>query len=281
MSTNPFTIDFNGLSIGAGTKFSVYNFEGLYAIPIRTSMADLVNGDGGNIFLQKYGMRPMAFEGVVSGDTPTEYFANIALLLEAFKKSEVTGTLTLNRWDGVERSVDARVTLEPQIIENSGEATFAKFRIEFMAEDPFFTDSEETEASATAVTSSGFPLSAPLSMPMGVVSGAPAVITNTGDIETYAVMRIDGACVNPSVRNSNTGEQFVINATIAENHYIEIYQTTAGLFVLYDGVSSYYEFFSGTFPIMQVGENNLYYSVSSGSGLLTVTFRNKYQSFAS
>lgn len=283
MTTNLFKVQFRDEEFSSANKFNIQKIYGLNEIPIRTDGQNLINQDGGLIYVQRYSPRELAIEGVLWGETPQEYFEKEKTLVTSFQKINEDEELTITRWeDGISRSIDVRVVSMPNIVEQIGRIKHNSFRVELRAINPFFKDPSSTMYTFQSNQTSGFPLRAPLRMPLGT-SINNTVIENTGDVSTYAeLIRIYGQVTNPTITNVTTGESFTILTTIPAGQYIEVYKTNQRTYVMLNGTIDYGSYFSGTLVTFDIGNNIIGFNGESISGgYLEITFRNKYLTFAS
>lgn len=278
MPENQTRLQYNGLTIDPTSKYSIYLLEGLDGLDIRTSSDLSTVNDGGFVWLQKYGMRQIAFEGTVSGTDSSDYFIVKRALLSAFSLN-TSNILTVRLWDGTERNIVAYVVQQPQTKFEVGRTMFTRFRIELLCPDPFFSDVNIISINFLPPVISGF--SVPLiSIPfsLGTVSGGTGVIINAGDIPNYASFRITGACENPIVTNTTTGESFQLFITLLSGEYIDIFREKNNFYITKNGGGNFVSSFAGTFFLLQKGSNTFTFNASTydSSCSITINFTNKY-----
>lgn len=272
-----FAITYNGLNLNFDNGLLVQRMDGVDGLPIRTSSQSLTAQDGGNIWKQQYDMRTIGLEGTVRGTDATDYFENKRALVQAFSIVPNALELSITKWDALTKTIYAKTIVTPQIIENSGENTIARWRVEMLCESPFFQDGTEQTLQLTPSAESGYPVATNLPNPVGQLTGTnTGSITNGGDVEGYAEFVISGAISNPTITNLTTGESFTINRTIASGDYVRVKQTTQGLSVSLNDSTSILSDFDGDFFDLPVGSNTIRLTSGSSTGTLDVFFKNLY-----
>jgi hypothetical protein len=271
-----YRLQYNGLTIEPDTGYTVTRQSGCDGIDVRTSKDVLTGADGGNIWEQKYNMRTIGIEGLIFGETASDYFT----LKRAFSNAMAINTnneLVIRVWDSTERSIQAYIKSTPMIVDETGKTNYARYRVEFECPNPFFTDTSPTEYSTGLATGGGFPVPMPVESPVGGVDGNEVTIINSGDVAAYATMQITGTVQNPSVRNTSTGEFFTITGTFVTGDVITVAKTNGNFSVLKNG-SSIIDDFSGTFFPIAVGTNIIRFTALeyNSSALLTINYSNHY-----
>jgi hypothetical protein len=103
--------------------------------------------------------------------------------------------------------------------------------------------------------------------------------TNQGAAPAYPVLRVDGPVANPSIEQTNTGSQIVIDATLQTGEYLLI--DTRSRAVLFNGETPRRSWVraGSTWPLLMPGDNDFVYRGAALPGspgqtsLLTVTWR--------
>ena len=272
-------INYNGLDIGDGTDFFVTRVDGFYSIPIRTAQDNLTDQDGGVVWAQKYAARVIGITGQVVGDTPADYFDNLTLLSQAYGKVGSALTMTLIKWDedGTQRRLQCRPLSMPSVIEALGETTFADFRMELIADNPFFLDASTQSLSTGLAEASGIPMSIPMGVPIGSVTSDILTIQNDGNVAAFAEFTITGPVTNPTVTNTTTGKSFTIEDTLTGADTVRVFRDQEGFKVEKNGVDAFATF-KGEFFLINTGPNNIRFtSVGFDAGaLLQADFTNNY-----
>lgn len=272
-----FAIEYNGLTINDTSGYILNEADGIDDMPIRTSQFNLTGADGGVVDAQKYGMRIIGFRGLITASTVADYFTRKGNILRAFCVNPDSDKLTITNWNGTSRSISAKVLQQPRIVLKAGEVTFADFNMVLIASDPFWASTAVTNYSVTLSEGGGTPVDSPVPSPVGSGTSDKVTVTNSGDVATYADFTISGACVNPTVTNTTTGESFQFEDTLVPSDTVVISWTQSGLSVLKNG-SNAMASFKGTFFKLPVGASVIrftsgtYYSGTS----LNIDFYNKY-----
>jgi len=272
-----FAIEYNGLTINETSGYIIREADGLDDIPIRTSQFNLTGADGGVVDAQKYGMRIIGLRGTVVGSSVSDYFTKKANLLRAFSINPSDDTLTVTNWNSVSRSISAKVLQQPRIVLKTGEVSFADFSMVLIANDPFWGSTAADNYTVNLSKGGGTPVASPVPSPVGGGTSDRVTVVNGGDVAGYGDFTITGACVNPTVTNTTTGESFQITGTFTAVDILRIYFDNTGLHVLRNG-SNYMSYFTGTFFDIGVGNNIIrftsgtYYSGTQ----LSIDYYNKY-----
>lgn len=275
MST--FAIEYNGLTINETSGYIIHEVSGADDLPIRTSQFNLTGADGGVVDAQKYGMRLIGIRGRLYGDDVADYFTKKADILQAFDINATDKTLTITNWNGTSRQITAYVLQQPRMVLKTGEVTFVDFDILLVASDPFWSATSATTYTIDLSEGGGTPVASPVPSPVGSGTADRVTVVNGGDVAIYADYEITGACVNPTITNTTTGESFQITGTFVGSDVLSITWTQAGLSVLKNG-SNYMQYFTGTFFKLAVGNNIVRFTSStyySGTGC-TISIYNKY-----
>lgn len=150
----------------------------------------------------------------------------------------------------------------------------AEWSFSLYAPDPRRYSSTEQSATTTSYVASaglGFPWAFPLSFG-GLGSQGRLSVTNNGDIPTGARLRINGACVNPSIVLVETGERLALIDSISDEVLIDTNTTSRS--VLRNGSPYEYVLTSdSTFFQLPKGTSTLLFLAASGSPVLTATWR--------
>jgi len=282
-----FSVTYNSLTITLGNLttngIEIDRISGIDGLGIRVSENVLTGQDGGIIWNRLYDMRNIVFEGwlVTADDTLDGYWDAKRALVTAFSITENTD-LSITRWSetSTTRVITAKIIESPMIVENPGEVDHCRWRVELKCDDPMFGDETATDYSMALATGGGSPVAFSVPTPVGALSGGVVTINNEGDVTAYPeLIKIEGLVVNPTITNATTGESFQISTTITAGNYVSIYQNQQGFFVLLNGSTSQYQYFSGDFFKLATGNNTIRFTASSGtSALATITWRNKYLS---
>jgi hypothetical protein len=271
-----FTVDYNGLSLGPSTDYSINNAIGLNGLPIRTSESLNTGADGGNIWEQHYDMRSIAFTGKVSAGTVSDYMNAKDDLVSAFSIND-SNTLTVQNWNGDSYTITAKVIRSPEIPYDNGQVTMNDYRVELKAEDPFWKGSTAVTGSASLSDEGGTPVSSPVPSPVGTASDNLVSITNNGDVEYYPSITINGSVENPTVTNTTTGESFSFDYDLEAGGSIEVYYQTGEVFAK-KGSADIYENLTGDLFKLATGTNSIRFTADtfSSSASIDITFYPRY-----
>ena len=287
MSLNLTRIQYNGLTIEPGGAYTINNSGGLTGRPIRTERQDRTGEHGGNIFNQLYGMREIFFEGNILCKTPEEFFTALNALVKAFSINENNESLplTIRLWDGSEKTIDAFVSLQPQVNFKGGRTTTAPFRVELIAEDGAFRSLTPVLDPATGNLPQiklgkvgGSPVPTPVPFPVGSGgSTGEIILVNSGSESAFAKFTINGAVINPRITNKTTGKFIEVQTTLLFGESLTIEMKSTGESVT-KGSADYYEFVDGEIFKIAPGSNILSFTANqySETALLTVEFYNRY-----
>lgn len=275
-----FNLIYNGLDFSENSQYSVFSLDGIGGVPIRTSDSNLTDQDGGVIYKQLYAPRIVSISlGIMHTDSDN-YFESIREIINAFTLTDEDNDLVIVPWTtaGTPSVLRCRVITEPVIPLVAGEITHnSRVFIQLKASNPFFTEESETAYGPIQIASvGGAELDAVLPMALGSVSGGNVTIPNDGDRDSYARFVIDGELVNPIVTNTTTGESWTIETTVNLGEQVELEYVDGSLRVV-NGTANYISYFSGTFFDLEQGNNTIVLSATSGSGTLTIYFRNEYK----
>lgn len=276
---NEYNLEYNGLSLDPANGYTVYLQDGTSGAPIRMSSDVLTGQDGGVVYATRYGPRVIVVEGTVHTSDPVTFFQKRRELINAFSRTPLTKPLVITFWDGQVFTTDAAVQVTPQIIDRTGKRTQINFRVELFCPDSFLNvGTVQTFTLQPQGGKRGFPLPAPLPMPIGQDTGGTiAVINNVGDTPVVPRFRLDGQINNAVVTNMTTGQSFSIITDIPNSRFVEIFVENGEEYVLLDGTTTYYQNFIGDiFPIVQ-GNNTIRVTASSSDAdaLLTISYQDQ------
>lgn len=272
-----YSLEFNGYTLENTVNTTISGLTGLDRVPLRISEDPLTGGEGGNIWDRKFDMRTIVVEGDIYADDFATYYDIRKEIIAAFSKTAATETLVITRSDGQTLSINAKVVAIPLYVEAPGDFAHCTYQIILKCSDPFFFDSTLQTASAGLVTTSGYPVSTEVPHPVGGGSENTLSLVNSGDIDVYPTIQIEGPVTTPTVLNLTTNKQFKFNDTLTASDVVLIYQDNTGFFVTKNGVNAFANFEGTFFQIIQ-GTNVMRFGGASSdpSALLTVSFYNKY-----
>lgn len=279
-----FALTYNGLTIDQNQDtFSIFRMWGIDGLDVRISEANLTNFDGGVVYKRLYGMRTIGLEGMIQTETASEYFAAKATLVNTFSIKATDLTLSITRWDGEVRTIQAKVVQTPMIVEEPGEVTICRWRVELRCDDPSFYDSTTTTTYTINLSEpGGIPIPTMIPLMLGGGSNNTATIINNGQVDGYPEIIITGDVINPTITNVSTGEFIQIATTIPIGSFVRIKRQGSGVSVMLNDATNYYLYlntnFSGDLFQIVVGTNLLRYTSStySANSQCQVIFTDSY-----
>lgn len=276
-----YTFLYNNYTLQNGSFVSINKLEGISRIPMRISEDALTGGHGGNIWERRYDMRPIVIGGYIYAEDFTTYYQTRNDILTAFQITTSSNTLTITRPDGVQKSITAKVVDIPIYNEVEGEFCSCQFEIVLKAEDPYWLSAVTTVYTCGVTATGGFPISAPIPMPLSSLSGNSIQITNNGDVAGQVTFKISNTVSNPTVTNTTTGYSFQIATTLVDGEYINVFKNTTGQYVTKNDGTNLMSLFTGTIFDIAVGTNVIVFSstVYSPTAILEIDFTEKYLKF--
>jgi hypothetical protein len=274
------TIEYNGLELGlVDSGYGISEIDGLTAPPISTSEQQKTEGQGSNIFAQKYNSRILQFRVEVMATTVDQYLQYAREFVRKYKIN-VDDFLTITMWNGDVRKIKAVVTDGPTAKYKPDNVTMNVFKLEMTAENPFFLDNTTKTYQTGLPVKGGFPIPAPVPFPLGAPSGGQFTISNDGDDASFAEFFIYGPVVNPTIRNATTGEEFQILNTIPDGSYVRVFRDQEGVFVYLNGSTNWRRYLIGDLFAIELGNNLIRWnaSVFEADAILAANFNDAYLS---
>lgn len=277
-----FTVTYNGITLGDGTPYQIKALQGVDGVEIRISEDNKVGRDGGNIWALLEGMRIIAFEGRIRGDSASDFFTKKRALVSAFAIN-TNNTLDITTWDNVTKRYIAKVITMPMLrySADEGNITFVDFRVELKCEENFIRDNTTVSAQVGLAIGGGFEIPTEVPISWASTSSDEVSITNGGDYDDYPEIIISGPVLYPVVQNLTTGQVFRFpNTELFAGESIRLYFDTNGFWVYKNSTIRYYSDFRGEFFKLVRGVNTIKFGASraDASALLTINFVNKYRS---
>ncbi|MFK0288243.1 phage distal tail protein [Streptomyces sp. NPDC090499] len=226
--------DIGGVVIGAGTSVQVIETTGLGRPPVRDNDVDQPSMDGQFAGPDYWTGRQIQFDAAVRipGDAAAchDMIAQLQAATDPTAVRLVGGqglTMRIKRPGRPVKSLTVRARkLDPeykQVIHG-----YVPLDLEFLAHDPtFYADADSTtEIPLGWLTGGGFaaPVTAPIYVQDGTVAAdRPGWVTNSGDADTWPVIRITGPCSNVSVIHVPTGRVLALpTLTVPASRWVEI-----------------------------------------------------------
>lgn len=130
----------------------------------------------------------------------------------------------------------------------------------------------QNAANVNLAPTSGSGLTYPYSYPIvyGVVSGGSGSIVNGGNAVAYPVITIKGACTNPTVTNTTTGEAMTVNISLGQSDTLVIDCRPASRSITLNGTTNKIgsKTAASKWPSCQPGNNNMtFVPATTGAGM--------------
>lgn len=277
-----YSFAWNNYIFGAGTPHSIYDVQGLEALPgIRNQDDNRGYSDGmfsGNDFLAGRTITMTIVTLAGNGNSAQVNFN----LLQAALLPQTSGTTPLQFQlsnAGILQRVNARVRSQMSEVDPNYTYGFIKSTVTFFCPDPrIYNDTLQT-ASLTVSNALGRIYNRTYNLVYGFgSSGAATTVVNNGWATTYPTITINGPITNPTVGNTTTGNYITVTGIYANTDVI-VYDLDQKLVTvngnparnLVTGTSTWF----GALP----GTNNFYLT---GSGTLagttagTIAWRSAY-----
>lgn len=243
----PNTMAYSGLTMGAGTAYSISSIAGLLDLPeVRSADRVRLRRHGALAGDDFAGVREIEIELVLVGDglDDTSFAAALDALLAATRIGRAELPLTF-RIPGVAGGGDRLVYARPRKREllldpERMAARVPEIVLQLVATDPRLYDATEGTGLSTLPTAGGgleFPLDFDLTF--GAVStGGTITAVNVGTFPTSPTFRIDGPITNPRIENVTAGKTLALNITLLTGEWLDI--DTEARTILLGGTASRY-----------------------------------------
>jgi hypothetical protein len=274
---NNFAMTYGGFDLDYDNGITVNKLSGTTGLDIRTSRSDLVGQDGGNVYLQRYGMRIITVEGIIAGLNSDSYFSRLDAFIEAFDRTDDGRELSITRWDTAttRKILNTKVLRTPQIVQQTGRVTFGTFQLQLISEDPFFSGESTLSTTIFLAQVAGYDLGPGGDFDFddgGLVDGFDIEFlnsdtksaTNSGNAITYPTITIDagGGITNPTLTNLDNSSAFTINRTLVMGDTVVVSRDNQGVSVVLNGSTNIFADFSGTLFPLEPGGNTLRFSAA-------------------
>ncbi len=270
-----------GLQLGAGTDYIVHSWDGLGLPGIRDSNSPKPHGHGDFMGPEYVDIRPVTINASIRGDDGEDAMDLLDDLIAAWyfeatdpSSYDTTSYLTVKLPGHDERRLygrPRRSTINHQSL-LTGHPSAA---LEWVAGDPrWYSDTEHSTALTIAAATTG--RSYPRTFDYGYGGGTSntKVVNNAGSFVTEPFLRLDGPLTNATITNATTGETLTITYTLGSGEYLEI--DFRAKTVMLNGTASRYSAKSGTWWALKPGNNEIDFTVGSGSGSGTLTHRDAW-----
>lgn len=199
--------------------------RGFDSAPARMAEHDHEGMDGGFVDAVFEKSRPIALEGVLYSDV-----SSIMGILDGLKAEWAPGPATKQlyvKWPSLtERILNVKTIGVAFDIDTAMRIGTTPVQFTAIAEDPRFYDSTQLIVNiplgATVFTGFSFPFTFSFSFGGTTTITDGKTITNYGNRDTGAILRIYGPSVNPSIISDTDSLQLDFNTTINSGEYLEI-----------------------------------------------------------
>lgn len=255
------TITINGYTMGEGTNITILNASGFGSPRVDSALYPNSGRHGSQLVNAFWRERRIALEFGLRATT----IANYATLREAFLKAwslPRTGikAMEFTTTDGKNLTLNVQLLNVIDAPYEKGNLTVGKAMVELVAPSPYINDQTINTSTVYLPVAGGttIPTAIPLSL---TSSGGVVTITNGGNGIFKPTITIYGACIDPTISNSLTGELFQIDGTFTASD--EIVVDCENETVTLNGVTNILDDFTGDFLSLNPGNNPI--SFSSGS----------------
>lgn len=206
-SLSPYQLSFQGLTMGAGTPYTVTKMTGLDLPQIRSTDPGRPGDQGEFIGLDLYGGRDITIDFELipvlsAGTNLQQLLLNLRQVFEVQGVTELPLYVQLPNLPLLCAMVRTRKATYPIDLDYSA-AEIAKPVIQVHATDPRLyaapTSTVTIDLPQNVTTGLTFPVTFPVTFGGG--GGNQAVITNYGNTEMRPVLVVNGPCTNPTVTN--------------------------------------------------------------------------------
>lgn len=222
----PFQMNYNGLTIGAGTQYSITALSGLEdAAPMRITDLQKPADHGSYQGADYLDVRTVEIDVTIVSDSQADYEAASVALVSAFGYSANELPLLYAFSDSTKTK---QVNCRPSKLSLPRNGTYAGLAgdavIQLIATDPRTYDSNlQILTCGLPGTGSGivWPISWPISWGMSTAGGV-LELTNFGSIDAPFVATINGPVVNPRIVNGTTGQQMAFTITLGSTDQLVV-----------------------------------------------------------
>lgn len=281
--TQDWQMERNGLLVGDGTDYDIRLIQGLLDLPeVRVQDRPLLLRHGSVPGEDYLGSRIFTVEFDLQDETSSSLSTKMSTLTEAFQASvdeEVIAFQIPGVAGGVKAQVSGRVRRRAVPVNLQFAYGHAEAAFQIDCTDPrIYSQAENTGNVGLASTGGGMSFNATFDLSFGAVStGGNLNVTNDGDTDAPAVLRIDGPCTSPTVENVTQGKTLEFDITLSASEYLEI--DTENRTVLLNGTASRYSTLVSTSRWWDLapGVNALdFRAATATAATLTVTWRDAW-----
>lgn len=281
LTLSPYQLWYNGLTMGAGTPFTIQSIDGLKDLPpVRSQDSDRGYLDGsfsGQDFLSG---RSITVNMIILAGNGNSAQTNADLLKQAlmFSRSGVKPLqFQLSQFASLQ-FCNARARIGTISINENYSYGYIVAQFKFFCPDPLIFDNTQQTATLLAQNPNGrtFNTVYPLSYGGGVNAGT-GLVANNGNTDAYPVITITGPCVNPVIGNATTGLSMYFNVTLNTGDTLVIDLRNRTILLNGNPARNYLSGLSKWFSA-PVGNSTFFFTASGASGTTSgvVAWYNSY-----
>lgn len=229
------------LTSTTGEVAAAYGLEGRFMPPTELRAVNNLVSAGAQLVLARHGVRELAMPLEVSTASPETFRQALRDLAATFDATKGDGVITATGPDATSRQIVCRYAggLEPREDWAAFNANWVTVVAVFRAQDPYWTDTEDTE-SVYAIGDLGLWLPFP---PITVVAGdviASPTVVNDGDVEAWPVWTITGPSTSVTLTNTTTSRSLEVSQPLTAGQTLTIDTRPGAKTVLdQDGASAF------------------------------------------
>lgn len=245
------------------------SIEGLEQPEIRLPSFDRPGVDGAVVPNQLYGGRIITMRGFILADTISDYRTRRLAFESAVNiKRDINGNLSpiyfkFTTMDDLDLQVECytrKFDLPDEMLVSG------KYKLELFS--PSIYIFSQTLKSSILYPFDGGGMAIAMGIPMAMNANATANnnLVNSGNIDAYPIITINGAITNPTISNDNNGDSFTITKTLTAGQYVVV-DTFNRTVMYYSSLgatpTNIRDLFSGDFLRLSSGNNNVKLTLGS------------------
>lgn len=248
-----------------GTITTTYGLSGEHATNFEIYADPYPLYTGSKVRHVRTSVRDVDIPITISCASRSALMAKIRAMAYALDPSRGDGKLRRTAADGVIRDLTCRYRDGLDNLRHAS-SNISYGVLAFRAYDPFWAASSASSATVTTGDNTTtwfghnwFPFSLSSSTVFGDVT-----IDNTGDVETYPIIYINGAGTNPTLKNLTTSKTLTLTVTLVYGDQIEI-DTRPGYRTVKLNGTSRFDIVSGSLWSLQTGNNTVRVEMSDST----------------
>jgi phage-related protein len=215
-----------GPVMGGGLVFDVQKVDGLDSPPVRVIQQDRDGAHGEFVHAQFYQARTISIEGFIKlpNDEPTPE-AYMDTINAAFAPTTAPQPFYYKTKGIDQRVIFAHAIRVAYVWDEGFNYSYIPFQAQLLAPDPrkYSNGSGSVGPVGLASTSGGRAYPKSYAKTYGTVStGGTFTATNSGNIETYPILTINGAVNTPIVTNITTGASMKFNISLSTADQLQV-----------------------------------------------------------